>query len=422
MEPPSPQASQSDIVRKIACARCRHRKKKCDHALPSCGACKQSGVECIPYGSRRDRDYVKVPVSYLRQLKELSSATPSSRRESLFSSSSSGDNLVGHIGPGNPNYGPSSVPSFIDGDDSRDVTGVAIPAQRDQPQSSSPARIGHPPAQSEHGELSYHTETSDLNEPSVSPILSPNVVRQSAETAPKSLPISAYGILRASPLDPACDSWMLQYASMYYQHIQPQWPFLEDNYWEPSLEWASTYSSSNPSANPPDFIRRILLAIGALLCEHVRQDGLHVKQAHSLHDAAIKECFVGVMHHSSVIVRTQASLILLLYYMHSKCPNAIKSAVDFMLFQCNGLQIEHGMNEGSNCNGVTPELVAASTIRQQQSLRRRIIMTCHAVNEIIASGWTFPAVYTTSHLDEKVCSKLQARPCTSLIQSVTKHS
>lgn len=35
---------------RIACARCHHRKIRCDATTPSCGACIRSGVDCVYQG------------------------------------------------------------------------------------------------------------------------------------------------------------------------------------------------------------------------------------------------------------------------------------------------------------------------------------------------------------------------------------
>ncbi|KAH9234458.1 hypothetical protein K456DRAFT_1835383 [Colletotrichum gloeosporioides 23] len=60
-------SSPSDIP-SIACIRCRHRKKKCDHALPKCGECKRAGSECVRFQERKPRDAASVPWEYVKGL------------------------------------------------------------------------------------------------------------------------------------------------------------------------------------------------------------------------------------------------------------------------------------------------------------------------------------------------------------------
>lgn len=60
-------SSPSDIP-SIACIRCRHRKKKCDHSLPKCGECKRAGSECVRFQERKARDAASVPWEYVKGL------------------------------------------------------------------------------------------------------------------------------------------------------------------------------------------------------------------------------------------------------------------------------------------------------------------------------------------------------------------
>src|SRR5271154_1130283 len=45
-------SNPAELVRLIACARCRRRKKKCHHAKPICGECKLAGAHCVAVGRR----------------------------------------------------------------------------------------------------------------------------------------------------------------------------------------------------------------------------------------------------------------------------------------------------------------------------------------------------------------------------------
>ena len=47
---PPPSNRQRGRRFRIACARCHHRKIRCDATTPSCGACVRSGVDCIYQG------------------------------------------------------------------------------------------------------------------------------------------------------------------------------------------------------------------------------------------------------------------------------------------------------------------------------------------------------------------------------------
>ncbi|KAH6976364.1 hypothetical protein BKA56DRAFT_733216 [Ilyonectria sp. MPI-CAGE-AT-0026] len=55
-------------VPSIACTRCRHRKKKCDQILPSCGQCTKSGAPCVRFAERKPRAAAAVPWEYVHGL------------------------------------------------------------------------------------------------------------------------------------------------------------------------------------------------------------------------------------------------------------------------------------------------------------------------------------------------------------------
>lgn len=80
----------------IACIRCRHKKKKCDHVVPRCGECSRSGTDCVRFEERKPRDAASVPWEYVRSLEarlahvEKALAGDLSRSERPFSSSKSG--------------------------------------------------------------------------------------------------------------------------------------------------------------------------------------------------------------------------------------------------------------------------------------------------------------------------------------------
>lgn len=86
-------------------------------------------------------------------------------------------------------------------------------------------------------------------------------------------------------LIPIGNDWMDRYAHMYFQHIQPQWLFLNETAWRWSfLLWRAQDTQLDDCQK---FIIRVVLAIGTLLCSLSQFDGPHLSHASSLHDGAI---------------------------------------------------------------------------------------------------------------------------------------
>lgn len=117
---PAEGTKESNMVRKespgevpsIACIRCRHRKKKCDHALPKCSECRRAGSECVRFQERKPRDASSVPWEYVKGLegrlaqveKNLASCMTLLRKQ------------------GNPNQSPAGISSS-----QRSFQGISTP-------------------------------------------------------------------------------------------------------------------------------------------------------------------------------------------------------------------------------------------------------------------------------------------------------
>ncbi|KAH8894002.1 hypothetical protein GQ53DRAFT_804897 [Thozetella sp. PMI_491] len=412
---------QAKAPRSIACTRCRRRKKRCDHAVPVCGECRKSGTECVQFGSNKSDKFATVPIAYLAKLEariqqlQGSLHTPGASGSTTVASapnSAAGDlhsqnrHLREGLGPG-----PALAYPEASGDDSYPSPFVS---SCDDGVSSS----RHPAPDASVAQTSPDAGGSDLALLSTSQ--GGSAAGQGGMAAPASLSAqrmpSIAGSLPSSmsrPTQPTYafvdglmmpskdsmanigEDWMDQYANMYFQHIQPQWSFLNEHSWHEFFKLWKMHGMHAQLEPPQQFTLRIVIAVGALLCGYSRLDRVHFSHASSVHDGAIRNYFCHVMSHPSALVRTQAALLLLVFYLHGPSPSSLYSTLNLMTMHCGSLMTEHERNESLSGH-------PSSEGYAEQQLRRHTIMSCHIINEVISSGWTYPESHCFSFLDEKI--------------------
>ena len=394
--------------RSIACTRCRTRKKKCDHAIPICGECRRSGAQCVQYGSQRSGKYTTIPVSYLYQLESRLSQLEGSR------SRSDGVSLTNDsASPGSASAASQSLNSGYEKSSQLSTEGILVSGSnldgtandtslmlmsRSAPEIVHRANAINLEAITRQTPVSLNSGASRSELPSTANdehlVPSPTVEQR---------PIYSFIDSFAAPTPifsdilPAGDDWLEHYAHMYFQHIQPQWSFLNESSWRKGfLLWRS---KDNQLESSQKFIIRVVLAIGALLCNSSRLDGPHLSHASSLHDGAIRNHLSHIMQHPSALVRTQASLLLLIYILHGLSMEPIHSTLALVAVNCGSL-ITEDQERGLSSDSMSQEDLI------EQQVRRHTIMSCHILNEVVSSGWTYSQSFMLEFLDQKVqCQK-----------------
>ncbi len=186
-----------------------------------------------------------------------------------------------------------------------------------------------------------------------------------------------------------------QYANLYFRYIQPQWPFLNERAWRDLFGLWKQESIYGQLKAHQQFMLRMVIAIGAVLCSYSQLDGVHFSHASKIHEGVIQNHFGYVLAHPSALAKTQSALLLLVYYLHGPSPSSIYNTLNLMLMQCSILMTEHERNEAL---GARPR----GYVYAEQQMRRHTIMSCHIINEVISSAWTYPESPTHNFLDEKV--------------------
>lgn len=346
--------------RKIACIRCRTRKKRCDHAVPTCGECRRSGSECVPYGARKSGSFATIPVAYLRQLEaHAAEAQRSPPPTDMIAHGISTQETAEDSDGANDSASPFDGGGYIS-DTSR---GARLVLQSEQRQ--------------------VDMEGPEINIPNDGPPrrFSCNSLAGSSMTTPQTV-LSTIG-----------KDWLDHYTKIYFRHVQPQWTFIDEVAWRDAY---ATHSSRVFEAATYHFVIQMVLAIGALVSSSFRADCPHLAHASRLHDEAMNKNLGNVTGHSSPLIRTQAFLLMLLYAFHGPSPDPVSGSVMLVLMNCANL-----MDDTQEVNEHAGNLCV-----DYEHTRNMTIMSSHILNEVVASAWTYPQPFMFEILDEKVTYNL----------------
>ncbi|KAH0429037.1 hypothetical protein CcaCcLH18_08664 [Colletotrichum camelliae] len=345
--------------RRIACIRCRTRKKRCDHAVPTCGECRRSGSECVPYGARKSGSFATVPVAYLRQLEAHAAEAQRSPPPTDMMTHGIGNNeAMGDSDGENDCASPFDGADYMS-DASRDADPVLHPEPRQ-----------------------IHMGGPKVDIPNAGP----------ARRFSLNSLAGSYMATAQTTLSIIGNDWLDHYANIYFRHVQPQWTFIDE------VAWRDVYTTQSSglfeAASCYHFVIQMVLAIGALVSSSFRADCPHLVHASRLHDEAMKKSLSSVTGHSSPLIRTQASLLMLLYAFHGPSPDPVSGNVMLVLMNCANL-MDHKQEV---------DLHADSLCVDFEHSRNMTIMSSHILNEVVASAWTFPQTFMFEILDEKVGS------------------
>ncbi|CAG8923943.1 unnamed protein product [Penicillium salamii] len=323
--------------RDIACARCFRLKRKCDHAKPSCSECRRKGAECLPARSRKAGDSITIPLSYLKQL-ETQVAELDARKN-------------------------------IAKTDTCDA-GVQTDFNLDfeSRQLASPDIIAH-------------------NSPYEWQLSNPK-----SWQLPRSWSPDAFSLLPESPFDlPWLDMtplytlgsddtpWLNElYANMYFSVTHREWPFLDETIWK------SWHSQGIPAGQDAwrVFFLQMVYAIGASLSSTLQRDPSHSARSKEFYTMAMR-FYPHVVGHPSMLLQIQASLLMILYALHSPSSEEITTSVSSVLPFCVATMAEIRKHASiSRENG--------SVTGIDDVLLEKMFITCYMLNEVIVSGWDRP--------------------------------
>lgn len=368
--------------REIACARCFRLKRKCDHAKPTCGECRRKGAECIPARSRKTGESITVPLAYLKNLErrvaELEDQldTTNTRVEmcdvgvQTDSTPDYEDEGVRISTPSSALWMPYNTPK-----DSTPKPRIHCPEDENDlvPFSESP-QLGHWPRSPSR--TSFTEAFSLWNEQ--------NLDFLRVNTAP------AYPLL--------CDNspWLSElYTNVYFSISHREWPFLNESAWK---KWHSEEGMDGHTWR--SFFLRMVYAIGASLCSTMHRDPLHLVRSKELYASAMSY-YPHVVGHSSMVLQVQASLLLIVYALHSSSSEEIDTTVSSILPFCTAAMAEIRKYERANGDDDL-------SVTSGEAWTENMFITCYMLNEIIACGWDRPASASAAYraIDDDVSYSL----------------
>ncbi|KAL2694958.1 hypothetical protein Neosp_001547 [[Neocosmospora] mangrovei] len=229
-QPAATSATQSDtrVLRRIACVRCRRRKKRCDRAVPVCGECDRTGSECVQVGARTYGPMATVPTAYLRQLESQITALQQTNRDSCAAVD---DDPVQHEHSSYPSPFENSCEDAANWPGSNDKTSDAHQNDYEMGtiiQTSTNNLSARSPSMDPNPGLS----TSNTHSPSQSlhdlRVMTP---QHCSENSPASHSAVSESQI-PHDLNSIGEDWRDHYAHTYFHHAQPQWSFLDEETWQ----------------------------------------------------------------------------------------------------------------------------------------------------------------------------------------------
>jgi hypothetical protein len=186
-------------------------------------------------------------------------------------------------------------------------------------------------------------------------------------------------------------SWLKElYANMYFSVTHREWPFLDEAAWK---SW-HTEAILNGQDEWRAFFLRMVYAIGASLSSTLQRDPSHSVRSKEFYTSAMRY-YPYVVGHSSLVLQIQASLLMILYALHSPSSEEITTSVSSVLPFCAAAMTEirkHASIRRENGSATEPDEV----------LSEKMFITCYMLNEVIVSGWDRPVSAADRVVDDDV--------------------
>lgn len=371
--------------REVACARCFRLKRKCDHAKPTCGECRRKGADCLPARSRRTGDDITVSLAYLkgleRRLAELETLPIAKNQDEA------------------PKVEMCDAGVQTDGCE-WETSRVTTPS----------TDLWMPWATS--GQISPTRKTDSRQEDTALMLLSgskswdspqPSFMDAFFQLKDENLDFLHLDKLPSSPPLGDHSEWLLElYTNIYFSISHREWPFLNEAAWK---RWRSEESLTGQE-EWRQFFLRMVYAIGASLCSTMQRDPVHSSRSKEMYASAMSY-YPHVVGHQSMVLKVQASLLLVVYALH--CPSAeeIATSVSSIVPFCTAAMTEIRKFARTGSAG---EVTAASG----EILTENMFIACFMLNVIIASGWDRPVSPAYRAVDDDV-SSLDIPYCSKLI-------
>jgi hypothetical protein len=174
-------------------------------------------------------------------------------------------------------------------------------------------------------------------------------------------------------------SWLKElYANMYFSVTHREWPFLDEAAWK---SWHADAVLDGQDEWRVFFLQMVY-AIGASLSSTLQRDPSHSARSKEFYISAMRH-YPHVVGHSSTVLQIQASLLMILYALHSPSSEEITTSVSSILPFCAAATTEiqkHASLRREN----------GSATEADEVLSEKMFIACYMLNEIIVSGWDRP--------------------------------
>lgn len=355
--------------REVACARCFRLKRKCDHVKPTCGECRRKGAECLPARSRRTGDEITVSLAYLkgleRRLAELESPSPTEDVDTKAEVCDAG------VQTDPLEWEASRVPTPSDLWMPWEVNRQMLPD-------------GKTDALEEAGSLILLSGSKPGN-------ATPSFAEAFSLLSDENLDFLHFDKIPVSPPTGGDPNWLSEvYINIYFSISHREWPFLNEAAWR---IWHGEEGSTEQEEWQKFFLRMVY-AIGASLCSTMHRDPVHLTRSKELYASAMNY-YPYVVGHPSMVLQVQASLLLVVYALHSPSAEEIATTVSSIVPFCTAAMTNiRKFAQTDSVGGVT----AASG----EILTENMFIACFMLNVIVASGWDRPVSAAFRAVDDDV--------------------
>ncbi|KAJ5578489.1 uncharacterized protein N7459_007453 [Penicillium hispanicum] len=363
--------------REIACSRCFRLKRKCDHLKPTCGECRRKGAECLPARSRKSGDSITVPLAYLKELE---------RRVAEL------EGLPGAVGSNVALHDVGvQTDSIPEPEISRRTPSCASWMAWETSQNSS-ANSKVDTTQDGNALATTSQSQPSILSPGQLSILSPSFSDVFSQLHNESLDFLRLGQDPTPPIISNENPWLAElYINIYFSISHREWPFLNETLWR---SWHNEQDMGEQEEWQMFFLQMIY-AIGASLCSTMHRDPLHSVRSKELYSSAMSY-YPLVVGHPSMVLQVQASLLLIVYSLHSPSSEEIDTSVSSIVPFCTAAMSEIRKHARANRDG---EVTAASG----EVLTEDMFIACYMLNVIIASGWDRPVSAAYRVVDDDMC-------------------
>jgi hypothetical protein len=181
-----------------------------------------------------------------------------------------------------------------------------------------------------------------------------------------------------------------QYTNVYFSVTHREWPFLNETVWK---SWHNEIIIDGQE-EWRQFFLNIVYAIGASLCSTIQRDPSHLIRSKDFYASALR-FYPHVVGHSSMVLQIQASLLMILYALHSPSSEEITTSVSSIVPFCTAAMAEI-RKHASICREI------GSMTEADEVLSEKMFITCYMLNEIIVSGWDRPVSAAYRVVDDDV--------------------